>query len=440
MTIRLKPVALPVGVPERVISQGSARSGLEHCKSFVACCLGAAVLLIIKYYPLRPTRFVLSQYLWTVADGSYRRTVVSSLAALAHGFEPDRILPVVDLVSVIEVSGLSMMLVWAAVRLAPRRIPRLGLLLLLCSGAVPHLLATRGSQDGFAALALIGLALALGARRIVLSALFGALAVMIHEASIFYVISLCGLRLALADAEKTTRGQDVVARLATPYAFPEMAGFGAAVLTLIAVMGATHISPDIVAETCRRYVSIATAPGLEALRGADAGTPAQQWSAVCGLQFKMFASSPAFFVRSIPLGAMFAPVVLVTLVLALRARLTLALRLGIVASLLVPALLPLVATDITRFWSYMNLTSLYGLVLLEPHIRDFGRVKASAFLVGVLVLWVGVAAGIEQWPTGWPQQPTALPDSIAARIPTFRDAICAASRQGVCDKPVTSFR
>ena len=407
---------------------------------FAALCLGLALLLAVKYYPLKPTLFVLSQYLWTVDVGDYRRAVVSSLAALAHGHDPARFLPVVDLVSLVEMGGLALALAWGAVRLAGRPVPRLGLLLLLCSGAVPHLLATRGSQDGFAALALIGLAAALESRRTFAAALLGALAVAVHEASVFYVASVCGLHVLLTGVDRRTGWREMLYRFADPDILPPLAGLAGAAVALAAVVGATRMAPEAVAEICRRNDWIATVGGIDVLRNVEPGTALQRWSETCGLQFRAFSGSPGFVLRSVGLGALFAPLTLVTLALALRARLSPILRLGIAAALLLPALLPFVATDVTRFWSYMNLTALYGLTLLVPHLGGFGRLSPRGLLVGVLALWAVVAVGIDQWPTGWPQPPSALPDGVALRFPTFRDALCAASQRGLCDRPVTVFR
>lgn len=408
--------------------------------AFVAVCLVAMLVLVIKYYPLRPTTFVLGQYLWTVEVGNVRRTVVSTLAGLAWGHDPARFLPVVDLVSLVEMAGLAVALAWGALRLAGRPVARLALLLVLCSGAASHLLATRGSQDGFAVLVLVGFAAALHARHALAAALLGALAVAIHEASVVYILSICGLHLLLGDVGPRTGWREVAWRFADRDIRPTLAGAGAAAAMVVAVMAGTHLPAALVDEVCRANAWIASAGSLDSVRNVPSELRAQDWAESCGLQFKAFASTPGFVLRSVPIGALFAPVALVALALTLRARLTATLRLGIAASLLLPALLPFVATDVTRFWSYMNLTALYAVVLLEPHLQGFGRVSARALVGGVLALWALVSIGIDQWPTGWPQPPSALPEAVALRLPTFRDALCAASQRGVCGRPVTDFR
>ncbi|MGI3899543.1 MAG: hypothetical protein ACRYGP_30710 [Janthinobacterium lividum] len=396
-------------------------------------------MLLIKYYPLRPTNFVLSQYLWTMELGNFRRSVLSTLAGLAWNHDPARFLPVVDLMSLIEMAGLALALAWGAVRLAGRPVPRLALLLVLCSGAASHLVATRGSQDGFAALALIGFAAALDRRLALAAALLGALAVSIHEASIAYVASLCGLHLLLTGVGTRESWRETARRIGYPQMRPVLAGGAAAIAILVGVMTGSHLSPGVVDEVCRTHAWIASVGSLDALRSLQSETPAQDWAGSCGLQFKAFDSTLGFFLRSVPVGALFAPVTLLAVLLAIRARLPGWQRFGIAASLLLPTLLPLIATDVTRFWSYTNLTALYGIVLLQPHLQGFGRVSVRGLFGGVLALWALVAIGVDQWPTGWPQPPSALPSAIAQRLPTFRDVLCSASQQGACARPMTNF-
>ncbi len=436
MHLRSKPIQAPgSAVPARA----AAPAG------FAALCLALGALLAVKYLPLRPTPFVLSQYLWTPAVGDYRRAVLSSVAALAWSGDPVRFLPVVDAISALEIAGLALALAWAASRFAGRPALRLALLLALCSGASSHLIATRGSQDGFVALAVVGLAATLGSGRsrgtagwaTASAAVLGALAVAIHEGAVFYVASVCALNVLLADADADPGAgwRRTLARLAAPAARPALAGFAAAVAALAVTMLATHMAPDAIADICRRQAWIGTAGGTDVIHRPDALEGAEGWSEVCGLQFGRFSGSLPYVLRSVGVGALFAPVVMVALVLVARARLPLRLRAGAIAALMVPALLPFVATDTTRAWSYMNLTALYALALAFPHLRGFGRVSPRLLVGAVLALWVVVAVGIDQWPTGWPQMPRLLPDAAVMRMPTFREALCSAMRDGMCYRP-----
>lgn len=409
---------------------------LSSPTGLAALCLALGVLLMVKYYPLRPTRFVLGQYVWTPEAGDFRRVVLSGLAQLAWAGDPDRFLPVVDAVSVLEIAGLAVALAWGATRVAGRPLLALALLLALCSGAPSHLIAARGSQDGFVALALIGLAVSLGAGRAVPAALLGALAVAVHEASIVYVASICGLHILLDGADAGEGWRRTLGRVADPDARPALATLAAAVATLAAIVASTHVTPDIVADVCRRHAWVGTVGGTDVIRTTDFDAGAEGWTGVCGLQFKPFSGSPLYVLRSVGVGALFAPVVLVTLALALRSRLPLHLRAGAVAALLLPALLPFVAFDITRFWSAMNLTALYALALLLPHLRGFGRVSPGGLIGAVLSVWAVVAVGIDQWPTGWAQVPRILPNAAVLQIPSFRQAFCAASQSGLCSAPL----
>lgn len=407
---------------------------------FAALCLALGVLLTVKYYPLQPTLYVLGQYAWTPDAGDFRRVVLSGLAKLAWGDDPARFLPVVDAISAIEVAGLAVALAWGAMRFAGRPALQTALLLVLCSGAAPHLLGTRGSQDGFAALALIGLAASIGSARALPAAALGALAVAIHEASVFYVASICGLHLLLSGAEPGEGWRRTLGRVAAPGARPALAALAAAVAALAAVVAATHVTPDTIATVCARHAWMGTVGTADVIRhtGFDAG-PAE-WGQVCGLQFRPFFGSPGFVVRSVGLGALFAPAVLATLALAMRSRLPPHLKAAAVAALMLPALLPFVVFDVTRVWSYMNLTALYALTLLLPHLRGSCRVSPRAVLGGILAVWAVAALGIDQWPTSWPLMPRLVPSAVATRVPTFRDAFCAASRGALCGGAATEAR
>lgn len=402
---------------------------------------------LLKYYPLRVSMYVSSQYLWPYGDGNFRRGVLPTIAGLFHNFDPERILPVINFFSTVQLVLLSLTAAWAWQRLSRRRTLLVAAILALASGLVPHLLAARGSQDGFVLLLIVLFGILLTRRNLLMAGFVATLAVMVHEAALPYLISVMLLHAVLDKPQRSTATHD---RL---NAFT----WGLILLTpsvLVAVFSTllTHVDQQTIETVCSRYkAAMEFTPYNDIITNMDkADIKYYNWGANCGLQFRHYQGSISFFLRSCFVGFLFAPVVLFFVATIWKVATLSSTRKTIaVGAVILPALLMLVAYDTSRFWSYMNATALYGVFLSQssPSVtsaptQNSNNASDKLGLTSLVFTAVCVLLSITIYlgPTDWERQQAILPSSVAGKFPTLRRIICNVSQSGLCYRPIVDIR